>query len=504
MQKFILANCLVAISMLGSHPLVSSASLYPTVAADKMRQVHVTDRIILKDGTQWEGLIELLPSLVYPFGHVEFNPYEIRSIYVTGSNHQLKVHYATQEGQNFVGTWPEESLSLLINDDPINPSYFIPRKIPLQEISYILLQEEKMKHKLANKNILSLTFQNGDHLPILILSDAIQLTNGWINKSLASSKIKELHFNGGLYGKIIEEGLIQDLNFHFVKDRYLTVQIFGQHQALSIPWDKIASIQADQQDFRQIAGVITLNPPLDYLLDSSIANQLIASTVEEVVQQEEPSPNFNPAILQEIVEANLFESIQRVEIEPEEFEYASLLPTTPLEVDTKEIEQRKIEQRKIEQREIEQREIAEVEALSLPFSSQLSPQALAIIRDILQEEEQELDSQHLNSLAYQHQVKLKPEAIAMIEEILANDELDEFEDMAPLKKIGAIVQVSETVSLAESKVEINPALISTKHPLEIFWKDHLNMGEKLNREELALINELLAEDKEKLPFYSYK
>jgi len=382
MQKFIVAACLFSSVLAYADP---SLKLPANAFISKYEwdsflssKLCAEDLVILRDGTRLCGKMEKIPPISYSFGNLLFSPEEVAAMAITRQDNALKLQYITRDGQNYMGNLSRGAFVFNVHQPiPDDPSNYIKREIDPEEIHFALLRERDTLNTYSRGSISSIDLRNGDYLPAILQDEVIVLTDGWNELYLKPNEILELSFNGGLHGRILENGLPRQLNFMFVKQQFITVRIPKNGQSLKLPWDQIDFIEAHNGGFKSSSAhdlafkdlIDEPKTPMPQTMPEAIGNNSgtlldgasAAVTLEpaafvgfdllgmELLQ--DPTPMFNPEeehswqleiafeelesdthegecevamldkeLFQEIAEALVYEDVKRVDVDPAPFD----------------------------------------------------------------------------------------------------------------------------------------------------------------------------------------
>lgn len=210
------------------------------------------DYIVLIDGTKLYGTLGKLPPITYTFANLDFDPGELMTVGVANINGTIKLQYITREGHNYVGTWSKEKFQFW-SREPFqkHESHVVEKEIDPKIISFIVLKNRDSRSIPSTPGLASLELNNGDHLPVAIMTNPILLTDGWSDKKLKPDDILEICFDGGLHGTVLQDGNPVDMSFLYIKDKYLMVQIPRSHHLVKLPWEQVAYIQGHNGGFRK-------------------------------------------------------------------------------------------------------------------------------------------------------------------------------------------------------------------------------------------------------------
>lgn len=210
------------------------------------------DCIVLVDGTRIPGALSRVPAIKYNFVRMEFDVNDIKTIAVLKTPAQTKIQYITREGQNYIGSIDTGKFAVWVHEPALkDPSHIIEKEIDPAIVNFVVIANRAGRVTHTHPKLGSLELSNGDQLPIVIMSTPITLTDGWIDKKLRSEDLLEVAFDGGLHGKMLVDGTPKPLNFMYVKDPYILVQIPRNQCLVKLPWSQIKHIQAYNGGFRQ-------------------------------------------------------------------------------------------------------------------------------------------------------------------------------------------------------------------------------------------------------------
>jgi hypothetical protein len=208
------------------------------------------NQIVLRDGSRLSGTVEKLPSLCYDFAVLDFQVNEVIAIAAGKLDSGIKLQYVTQSGQNYVASGSKEKFVCTRTELNLHgESKEVKKEIDPAFIDYIILSKPIFPYAGYNSRLGSLQFKNGDQLPVALLSYPILVTDGRAEKSIHSENIVNISFDGGLHGKINKNGCVVDLDFSYIKDPYLSVQIPRNYHYIKFLWSQIAHIQTSNGGF---------------------------------------------------------------------------------------------------------------------------------------------------------------------------------------------------------------------------------------------------------------
>jgi hypothetical protein len=340
------------------------------------------DFIVLRDSNRLYGTLAQLPSIKYSFGEISFEPQDVAVVNCVQNQSQLILQYITREGQNFTGPAGNGKFQVLTGDlSQQNSRQRVKKDVEPKIVSLILLKERSRKNVRSDKRLFSLKLRNGDQFPALILTESLELSDGWKERSLNMDAIIELSFNGGVQGLVLEQHRPAQLGFHFLKNQYLMVQIPSYGSVLQLPWDQIQAIQAQNGGFFRepeeglpkiishplpdtideivlsnlqstfsdsfgntrgsllggahgamavhpkafkgldLIGMDKLSPPKALFNESEADTWVMDIAFDALIEKRVKT---DEEIVREIAEALIFEDIPRIDVDPEEFDVIAL------------------------------------------------------------------------------------------------------------------------------------------------------------------------------------
>lgn len=527
MRYFILAACL----FLGS-PVTFADNTAPHVGSlfsyNEWKEIYSTRRcpedfMVLADGSKLCGTIEKLPSIEYSFGSLDFDADRIAAISIAPYGKLYRVQYISRDGQNFIGVLAKGKFSMWVNEpNAKDPHYLVKKDIDPKIVTFVLLKDRKRHDSIPNPKISTIELKNGDHLPAIIKTDPIVLSNGWKEKKLNPDHIVELCFNGGLHGQVIENGKPIDLGFMFVKDRFLTIQVPNLGQTIRLPWDQIEGIQAKNGGFKRDPNAplskLTTQPIIDDL-EEALQSGVQTTACDEIGRTRGtllaqafggiplPPSAFNGLELLGLEKLWVPEPLFKHETEEDwlmQIAFEEVIKVSPpqetsLDPDDVYLVQETLVAESIPTVDVDpvvfnfdtqEGEVMNKNLLTNEFSlysfedhqPRLTPEAQAYIDEILAEDEDDL-SFPLLAEEEMDEVLLTPEALAIIEEILDDDELDDVLTLTPPK-------LTEEVTFAMLPKEKERAEESLGQE-DLIWSDvKIDENTELTKEERELLDEL--------------
>lgn len=237
----------VVLSLCASEPRFISYEDWEEISTQFQGNKH---QIVLKSGSKLVGTLVKLPALNYTFTSFDFDPQEILVIAAVQTPEGLKLQYVTHSGQNYVATPSVDRFVYIASESDLSGnSKEIKKEIDPILVDYILLNHPSIPFAGYNGRLSSLEFQNSDQLPVILLNDAIAITDGWAEKSLKSSDLIQISFQGGLCAKVYKEERIVDIDFSYIKEPFLSVQVERDKHHMKFPWSQIAYLQTTNGGF---------------------------------------------------------------------------------------------------------------------------------------------------------------------------------------------------------------------------------------------------------------
>ena len=216
------------------------------------------DLLVLNDGTQIWGQLKELPDIQYPFTSIPFEIREVAGIaFVKGANGTIKMQYVTRNGQNFIGTGPQQ-LSFHKQYTTKEKKFFFftrtktaynPGVIETQDINFIILKYRGKVPPILGENYLSMTLWNGDRFPFKADTFTIHLRQGAREFSIQTKDIQDVWITGGIEGYLKGVGLEQKLDFSYITDTQYQVLLGKNNQKITLPWKDIKRIRGDMGRF---------------------------------------------------------------------------------------------------------------------------------------------------------------------------------------------------------------------------------------------------------------
>ena len=372
MSKWVIASCLVATALSGVEKGTSTWISKKDWEAFLSSKKCDTDAVLLHDGSDLCGQLEKIPTLSYSFANLTFTPSKIAFIALAETGQGVKLQIVTRDGQNYLADLGKGKF--VFNVQESNGAY-VKKEIDPKKVRLIVLKERETFTATPFSKISTIEMRNGDQIPALLQDEPLVLTDGWREITLKPSEIIELSFNGGVHGRILEGGLPTELNFKFIQEPTLGFTIPQNGEKINLPWEKIEMITTFNGGFkagdRRTPSVLNLlstyiknaygdrpeafgNTQGTLLVGASGALAVIPSEFEGLDKigmemMHEPSPLFDqaeetqwdlhiafeetsmvdkfeqiamlePAQLQEIKEALVFDSIQKVDVDPPTFD----------------------------------------------------------------------------------------------------------------------------------------------------------------------------------------
>ncbi len=195
------------------------------------------DLIVLYDGTVLKGKVPQLPLIPFKIGKIPLQLNDALAIAFSNDSEKDKIQIITRDGYLFVVDMPSEKIGLLLPN--------MKKELDPRAVSHILFAQRQASTTPRPSRLHTLQLNNGDQIPVVIAEDTIRLSNGWEDISLKPEEIIDLSFDGGLYGTVYQNGKEKELDFSFVKDPYLHVQVVKSSQVVGIPWNQLISIKKE-------------------------------------------------------------------------------------------------------------------------------------------------------------------------------------------------------------------------------------------------------------------
>ena len=244
------------------------------------------DLIILRDGTKVWGRFDNLPYIAYAFSRVDFEIDEISAVAFSWKGEDHYMQYVTRNGQNYIGSMPNHSLSYMEkhyrHNNPKNQDpYYVKTSLHPRSIRYILLKHRGESKDLIHEDYLSLVMKNGDRFPITVGDFRIHVEHQSKNFSFLTKDIVHIWVQGGLQGYLKGESLDIELPLSQVKDKKFTFFLAKNNQRIDLEWDQIDQIRGDMGQFiistpyaftfKKIPyGEMTYVPPGKFYLGSTL------------------------------------------------------------------------------------------------------------------------------------------------------------------------------------------------------------------------------------------
>lgn len=373
MSKWVIASCLVATALSGVEKSASTWISKKDWEAFLSSKKCETDAALLHDGSELCGKLEKLPTLSYSFATLSFTPAKIAFIALSETGQGTKLQIVTRDGQNYLADLGKGKFVFNVQE---SNGTFVKKEIDPKRVRLIALKEREAFTMTPFSKISSIELRNGDHVPALLEDEPIVLTDGWREMSLSPSEIIELSFNGGVHGRILEGGLPTSLNFKFIQEPTLGFTIPQTGEKINLPWEKIETITTFNGGFKsgdrrapsilnlisshiknaygdkpesfgntkgkllegasgalavlpvEFEGLETIgmetfgqpSPLFDQAEESQWDLHIAFEDSTQTLQQFEPIAMLDPQQLQEIKEALVFDSIQKVDIDPPTFD----------------------------------------------------------------------------------------------------------------------------------------------------------------------------------------
>ncbi|NGX42252.1 MAG: Chromosome partition protein Smc [Chlamydiae bacterium] len=203
------------------------------------------DFVVLSDGIELTGEIQTLPPLRYSFGTLPIDINDVAAIAFSVEEGRGKMQVVTQDDYSFVCDVPKETIRL-VQYFPSRENYTrtINHEVNPKTISHIFFRGRGESTHFEPRKLYVLGLNNGDQLPVVIRDERLHLSNGWRDFILHTDRIIDVSFDGGLYGRLDgEKGGEEELDYSFVRGRFLHIQVAKTPQILGIPWDHVQNIR---------------------------------------------------------------------------------------------------------------------------------------------------------------------------------------------------------------------------------------------------------------------
>ncbi len=203
------------------------------------------DLIVLSDGTRLSGKVPDLPEVPFKFGKFPLKVNDLSAIAFSEKGGKTKLQLITQDGYRFVTELGDQPIPLIqYYPSSLKPTQMTRKEIDPKTISYILLQRDRPAAQSKPSQLYMIELNNEDQIPAMIVEESIQLSNGWKEFSIRPDEIVDVSFDGGLYGTLCDRrGRKRELDYAFVKDQFIRVQIYNASQTRGIPWSEVFAIR---------------------------------------------------------------------------------------------------------------------------------------------------------------------------------------------------------------------------------------------------------------------
>ncbi len=209
----------------------------------QLRAVH--DIVVLKDGTQLQAQFSQLPSLVFSFGSVSLDPKDISYLSLS-QDFPGKVQVKMCSGETYTASMGSKEITFAESISKGTSREKIKSKVLLKELGFILFKPRRPEVSKKKEPSMYVTLQNGDSFPAEIVDKEIVLSSGWKEWGILSSDVVSLSFNGGIYGRINDDGKEVDLPLSFLKNSHINLRIPSTNQSIRLSWEKIDRITSNQ------------------------------------------------------------------------------------------------------------------------------------------------------------------------------------------------------------------------------------------------------------------
>lgn len=252
MRQLFLASCFAigVHAQIGSVPLTHSPGHFFS-SAEWANMGHYAyeggDLIILANGTKLFGELEVIPTIAFSFGPVDFDSKEVSIISFAQIEGKPKVQIIMRNGQNYIGALQTNKITFkerlpYMGGDP----QFLERRLDPSAINFIALQPRGKPNTDQPQKFYNLTMQNGDQLSVFFEQEQLHLSDGWRERIVDSQQFVEATFNGGLQGTIETSDGLEEIGFAFVAEPQLCVRLPNTNDyCVSLPWEHVASLKAD-------------------------------------------------------------------------------------------------------------------------------------------------------------------------------------------------------------------------------------------------------------------
>lgn len=216
------------------------------------------DVIILRDGTRLAGKVPELPEIPFSFGPFPLKLPDVAAIAFSESGGKTKIQLITHDGHSYISEVRSEHIPFIQYFPSVkNPKRTENKQIEIDTISHILLTRDSYAAQPKPSRVYVLELNNGNHFPVLIAEEKIELSNGWESFSIRPEEIVDVNFDGGLYGTVRDRGgKEKDLDFSFVSNRHLRVRVLNGTQTIGIPWSEVYGIRKQQAPSYEVAEFV--------------------------------------------------------------------------------------------------------------------------------------------------------------------------------------------------------------------------------------------------------
>lgn len=256
------------------------------------------DVIVLHDGTRLAGKVPQLPEIPFAFGPFPLKLPDVAAIAFSESGGKTKIQLITHDGYSYISEITSEHLPFIQYFPNVkNPKRTENKQIEIDAVSHILLTRHSYAAQPKPSRVYVLELNNGNHFPVLIAEEIIELSNGWETFSIRPEEIVDLNFDGGLYGTVQDRrGQEKELDFSFVSDRHLRVRVLNTTQTIGIPWSEVYGIRKQKTPSYEVAEFVAKK---EEVIDEPVQVMRHEKTdlpPEEIVWLEdlEPLQRFHP------------------------------------------------------------------------------------------------------------------------------------------------------------------------------------------------------------------
>ena len=246
-QVFLIIGSLASQSLLGTISY-QEGRLLTAGQVQQIARAHPeqSDLAVMLDGTEIQGVITEIPTLVYSFGTLLFSPNEVLAVSIVREGSKIKGQIITRDGQSYVA--PLHAAAIKFESAGKKTLSLDPKTV-----SYLLVQDRGKVPAPEDGPFFDLELKNGDRLSAAVLSDEVRLSDGLEEFTLNPKDFIDMHYEGCLKGTYQDkEGWREEINYVFIRDKDLQVKLAKGGKLLSIPWGQVVRIKAIEQS-REIA-----------------------------------------------------------------------------------------------------------------------------------------------------------------------------------------------------------------------------------------------------------